>query len=673
MKTKKFISLKRKLGIIVGIGITITALLLISYTSFDMRHKAIEFASSNAQAQAQDFATKISLDLETAISSSRSLANAISAVGNSKNPLKISRAEAIKMGEKVLFSNANFLGFTFAFEPNAFDGLDKKYRNTFAHDQTGRFLTYLTKKADNTSAKEVLIDYDDPAKAPWYWEPKNRMNEFLTEPIIYPVQGVDVLMVSFMTPIINNNQFLGTTGIDYPIDFMQNKVKSAAFYDSLAIISIISNKGTFVAHSLNPKLINTGIQSIYANVNEQLKIIQNGQKNISEINDTLSICVPLIIGKTEVFWQVRMDIPMTLITADANKQMVFQLILGILLISISVIVFQKIVGHIIKPIESMAEKANAASEGDLTYELNSARTNDEVGLLADSFETMIDKLKNVVSDVVTSSENFVDSSKQLSASAQQISSGANEQAAASEEISSSIEEIAASVNQNAENSQHTEKLAANAVHNIQTANVSVQESILAMKTIIQKISVIKEIAEKTDLLAVNAAIESARAGESGKGFAVVASEVRKLAEHSQSAAKDIDEISASSLQVAENSGKLLSSVIPDIQNTAKLIQEITATSYEQNAGISQISNAIQQLTSVIQQNSALSEELAASSEELTSQATLLQDSISFFKVSKEQVSVSSERAIKEELRNLTELLETKYRNRQANDSSANKY
>lgn len=659
MKKQKFISLKQKLGYIVGTGITITALVLIGYTSYNTRTESIKSAEINAQSLAQDFASKISLELETAISSSRAMASALSAVANKTNPIHLSREEAIKMGEKILFSNPNFLGFTLAFEPNGFDNMDKKYRNTYAHDKTGRFLVYLTKKADNTAAREVLLDYDDETKAPWYWQPKKLMNEFITEPIVYPVQGVDVLMVSFMTPVINNNRFFGTTGIDYPIDFMQKNVKNAAYYDSMAVISIISNDGIYAAHSQHPEWNNSSIELLYPDAKEQIVSIKKGERKIVEENDTLTIYTPLEVGKTNRYWQVRMEIPMSLITAQANKQLGFELAIGLLLIFIGVIITRIFVRKIINPIISMSDKANAAANGNLIYSQYIKKTNDEIGILSDSLDKMIDKIKEVVSSVTVSSENFVDSSRQLSASAQQISSGANEQAAGSEQISSSIEEMAASVNQNADNAKETERMALSAAHNISTANDSVIETIYAMKTITQKISIIKEIAEKTDLLAINAAIESARAGEYGKGFAVVANEIRKLAEHSQNAAREIDEISASSLQIAEKSGKLLSSVIPEIQNTAKLVQEIAATSYEQNSGVNQISSAVQQFSTVIQQNSALAEELAASSEELTGQATLLLESISYFKTSDTESPLQTEIDIEEEIKKLAELLKSK--------------
>jgi methyl-accepting chemotaxis protein len=151
-----------------------------------------------------------------------------------------------------------------------------------------------------------------------------------------------------------------------------------------------------------------------------------------------------------------------------------------------------------------------------------------------------------------------------------------------------------------------------------------------MKQIAEKISIIEEIARQTNLLALNAAIEAARAGEHGKGFAVVAAEVRKLAERSGQAAGEISELSASSVQIAEQAGGMLKKIVPDIRKTADLIQEITAASSEQNAGADQINKAIQQLDQVVQQNAAGSEEMASTSEELSSQAEQLQCSMSFF-------------------------------------------
>jgi methyl-accepting chemotaxis protein len=192
--------------------------------------------------------------------------------------------------------------------------------------------------------------------------------------------------------------------------------------------------------------------------------------------------------------------------------------------------------------------------------------------------------------------------------------------------------MSSSIKQNADNSGQTEKIAVMSASDAKDGGKSVNETVAAMKEIATKISIIEEIARQTNLLALNAAIEAARAGEHGKGFAVVASEVRKLAERSQAAAGEISTLSSRSVQVAETAGEMLNKMVPDIQKTAELVQEISAASREQDTGADQINKAIQQLDQVIQQNASASEEMASTSEELASQADLLKDTISFFRI-----------------------------------------
>jgi methyl-accepting chemotaxis protein len=226
-------------------------------------------------------------------------------------------------------------------------------------------------------------------------------------------------------------------------------------------------------------------------------------------------------------------------------------------------------------------------------------------------------------------------SDQMQAVAQQISQGSNEQASSTEQISASMEEMASNIKQNSENAKQTELISVQASKDITEGNKAVSITVNAMKEIAEKISIVGQIAEKTDLLAINAAIEAARAGEQGKGFAVVASEVRKLAENSQAAAKQIDELSKSSVKVANESGALLVQIVPNIQKTAQLVQEISAASAEQNSGASQVNNAIMQLNQVTQQNASASEEMSASAEQLASQAEHLKELISFYKTGSE--------------------------------------
>ncbi len=273
--------------------------------------------------------------------------------------------------------------------------------------------------------------------------------------------------------------------------------------------------------------------------------------------------------------------------------------------------------------------AEKLAGGDLTASVNVLSEKDTLGK---SLKSMIEKLNRIVMDVKTSAANVASGSQQMSSTSEEMSQGATEQASAAEEASSSMEEMSSNIRQNADNSNQTEKIAQKAANDAELGGGAVAETVKAMKNIAEKIQVIEEIARQTDLLALNAAIEAARAGEHGKGFAVVASEVRKLSEKSQAAAAEISRVSGASVEMAEDAGKMLGEMVPDIKKTAELVQEISAASNEQNAGAEQINGAIQQLDQVIQQNASAAEEMSSTAEELASQAEQLLDLVGFFKV-----------------------------------------
>jgi methyl-accepting chemotaxis protein len=284
---------------------------------------------------------------------------------------------------------------------------------------------------------------------------------------------------------------------------------------------------------------------------------------------------------------------------------------------------------LIESMTSITRLSQDIAGGNLQIEVRARSDKDE---LMKALADMAKKLTEVVRDVKESSDNVTTGSLQISASTQQLSQGSTEQASSIEEVSSSMEEMSSNIKQNADNAAQTEKIAIKAAADAKEGGEAVGRTVEAMKQIAGKIGIIEEISRQTNLLALNAAIEAARAGEHGKGFAVVASEVRKLAERSQKAAGEITELSASSVEVAERAGRLLAKILPDVQKTAELVQEITAASREQDSGAAQINKAIQQLDTVIQQNAAAAEETSSTTEELSAQAQSMQEMIAFFKL-----------------------------------------
>lgn len=276
----------------------------------------------------------------------------------------------------------------------------------------------------------------------------------------------------------------------------------------------------------------------------------------------------------------------------------------------------------------MIAAASGIASGDLRVRVTPRSDRDALG---QALSNMINKLTEIITEVRSGASALTVASTQVSSSAQSLSQGTSQQASSVEETTSSLQQMSASITQNAENSGQMESMAVKGTADVDESAQAVRQSVEAMSRIAEKISIIEEIAYQTNLLALNAAIEAARAGEHGRGFAVVATEVRKLAERSQTAAKDIGGLAKSSVDVAQRSGRLLTDLVPTIRRTADLVREVAAASNEQSAGVSQINKAMTLVDQVTQRNASASEELASTAEEMAAQAEALQQTISFFR------------------------------------------
>jgi methyl-accepting chemotaxis protein len=291
----------------------------------------------------------------------------------------------------------------------------------------------------------------------------------------------------------------------------------------------------------------------------------------------------------------------------------------------------QLVSTIRASIDDVVRVMGAMAEGDLTKRIEKSYEGEFAKLKSYANDT-VDKLADVVAEVNGAADALASASEQVSATAQSLSQASSEQAAGVEETSASIEQMTASISQNTENAKVTDGMATKAAKEAAEGGIAVKETVSAMNQIAKKIGIIDDIAYQTNLLALNAAIEAARAGEHGKGFAVVAAEVRKLAERSQVAAQEIGEVATSSVALAEKAGTLLDAMVPSIRKTSDLVQEITAASEEQSAGVGQINAAVGQLSQTTQQNASSSEELASTAEEMSAQAERLQQTMGFFRL-----------------------------------------
>ncbi len=320
---------------------------------------------------------------------------------------------------------------------------------------------------------------------------------------------------------------------------------------------------------------------------------------------------------------------------NSTTMMIVAIAIGILFgIGMGFIIAYRIVKQLGGEPDYAANITREIAAGNLTISVETNENNK--GSLLYAMKEMVAKLNHIIGEVRTSSDALASASEQVSATSQSLSQAASEQSASVEETSASMEEISASIAQNTESSKVTDSISTKAAKDVEHGGQSVKETVSAMKQIAGKISIIDDIAYQTNLLALNAAIEAARAGEHGKGFAVVAAEVRKLAERSQVAAQEIGQVATHSVALAEQAGELFEQLVPDIRRTSDLVQEITAASQEQSAGVSQINIAMSQLNQITQQNASASEELAATSEEMTSQASQLMELINYFRVNQEE-------------------------------------
>ena len=306
----------------------------------------------------------------------------------------------------------------------------------------------------------------------------------------------------------------------------------------------------------------------------------------------------------------------------------------IIAMPIAILIAAMLAGYVIlsvtRGVNGAVELADYIAKGDLTR-LADIHSRDEIGDLLAALNTMVLKLRSVVADVGEAASGVTEGSGQIAATSEELAQGASEQSASTEEVTAAVEEMTANIKQTAENATETERIAIKSADDARESGRVVADAVSAMQTIAERILIVQEIARQTDLLALNAAVEAARAGEHGRGFAVVAAEVRKLAERSQTAATEISSLSTGTVRTAANAGSMLESLVPDIEDTARLVTEIATAARELATGSMQISMSMQQLDKVTQENAAAAEEMSSSATELAAQADVMTDAVAFFR------------------------------------------
>ncbi len=621
-------------GIVITVVLFFTILIFsvtIIYLSNNFRNSAIQSSEEIVDSYTEQYAVSIKGIFNEVIGITRTLSYVF--FDNRDSDLEHINEVCRRAMESTIRDNSDFLSVWFDWEMNVIDS-DYSLKN-------GRVSNIVYWENNNVVFVRSIRDTTNMDIEGGYYDIKRSKKELMGEPYYdETIEDLkDILMVSPSIPIMDDGEFIGMAGIDLDVSKVQQIVKTIKpFKSSEAYLLSLNN--VVVAHT-NSKFYNKNILEMNklhkAEYVKALGFVKNNKSYSFKIEkgdsgeDIYVSFVPIELGRNNEIWALATETPISQVIKESNKIFYYTIAIGVIGILIFIVIIYYTLNRVTSKFQIAIDHSQEISDGDLRSRIESSSIRD-VNLLASSINNMADKLKSIIVDINRSSELINESSNDITSFSDELANGSSKQVESVNEVLESVEEMISNIQANTSNTKQTQEITKKALEGVKTGSKSANMTVKSMTEIAERISDIENISSQTNILALNASVEAARAGEQGKGFSVVANEVKKLAEKTKQSTTQINELSAHGVEISHDAEKKLSELIPDIEKTTLLVNEITYANEEQNVNANFIQNIINELNSIARKNATVSEELKVKAQNLAVEAGRLKKIITLFRV-----------------------------------------